>query len=123
MRNELTLISQNLKIEGLKEKYKHSKYVSLIKNYIKPTKETEELFKDLKNAFKWLGSSAKNSEYLYCALNNITEFTLCKQCKINKVKFINIHLGYKKFCSNSCAASNIETLQKNSYNILISYHT
>lgn len=41
-------------------------------------------------------------ERCYNILNDISELVTCKQCKINKPKFLRISTGYRQFCSDSC---------------------
>lgn len=42
------------------------------------------------------------SERCYNVLNDISELVTCKQCKINKPKYLRISVGYRQFCSDSC---------------------
>jgi len=49
---------------------------------------------------------------LYHIINNIIEKPKCQQCKINETSFINVKVGYNKFCSVICSNNNLIVKEK-----------
>ena len=64
------------------------------------------------------------SEKVWRILHNLTEPSLCENCKINKTKFENFIKGYRQFCSKKCTNSSEFRKQKiKNTNILKYGHT
>lgn len=59
-------------------------------------------------------------EKLYCYYHNITEIPTCKMCG-NEVKFINMALGYRIYCSKKCCYEDPEIVNKRSITNLAKY--
>ena len=54
---------------------------------------------------QWLNENTCGSslvEQLFLVYNQLDEIPLCKQCKTNKVRFINFIQGYKECCCGKC---------------------
>lgn len=68
---------------------------------IKPSKFEEKEIKEILKQTEFLGE-VNFSENVYNYINNIKEEIKCKECGLNKPKFLRISTGYRDFCCNSC---------------------
>lgn len=63
----------------------------------------DELLNYVLENTKFLDDDAHITERVFCILNNIKEKPKCKYCN-KDVKFFRFSVGYRNFCSNSCAS-------------------
>jgi hypothetical protein len=62
--------------------------------------------------YKEIYEQGKGSEQLYCILYNDGNPYKCENCGSFDLKFQSIKLGFRKYCSNKCAANSIDVRTK-----------
>lgn len=68
---------------------------------------------EFSNKFPYLSMEKDSfSEFVFHYVNDYTELPLCEQCGKTKKSFISIQLGYRKYCSTTCANVSNSTIQK-----------
>lgn len=70
-------------------------------------KENKLLF-SLRTYTNFLEKKVKNTERIFCIMNDITSTPICKHCKEKEVKYINFDVGYRDYCSVKCSSNSIE---------------
>ena len=66
----------------------------------------KDLYQYILNTTQFLNENCKFTERIYCNLNDLTSIPKCLYCKKKEVKFINMVVGYNKYCSKKCGNYN-----------------
>lgn len=82
-----------LKVEG-------SEYDTFLKKH--------DLLFSLTTYTSFLDNNVKNTERIYCLMNNILLKPICKHCQKEETKYKNFSIGYTDYCSVKCSSNSEE---------------
>jgi hypothetical protein len=81
----------------------------------------QNFYAEILERTKFLDSSVRFAERIYCVRNNITTNPLCSVCHKNLVKYSPPNKSYRETCGLKCGANNPKTQEKTKATVLLRF--